>query len=256
MVRHVLRSACLVGAVLAVLLLAPEAGAEAPGVVLTIPANRVTADHAFVVRYRALDVPAGSVLYLQKQEGTARVWKSIKAWKSTSGSALAPGVPLGMWTYRIIAVHAGRVLAASEPRVLYAYGNVPLGVICRGHGVCTTPHTEVVATHAFTWVTGIDTTFATEYPKFYAILNANSTTCRSAVLEFASQRPTTPGTGKTYIELLQASSDPQEASTGPNSVGVLRATLDGGPWYVEVSDTQGKGVVVNGTWSCYTPTGY
>lgn len=94
------------------------------------------------------------------------------------------------------------------------------------------------------------------YPAFTGFIHANTTSCRSAVFEFASATPKRD-TGNSRAEVLQSTINPQVASAGPNNkIGILHATFGGGPWYLEGSDALGFVLLLNGTWSCYTPTGF
>ncbi len=266
MIRRLLRIAVAMGVLLAMLLVAACAGAASPRVLFTIPHNHVTADHAFVVSYKALDAPAGIVLDLQEQESAAHIWLSIGKLKGTSGSFRAPGEPIGQWIYRVVAVKDAHVLAVSLGRALYSYGAVSMATICEER--CTGSGTEVVGTHVFTYVVSNrgsnsesfsdrshTSTTDDRYPAFTGFYHANTTSCRSAVLDFASATPK-GDTGDSRAEVLQSTTNPEVASVGPNKIGILHATFDGGPWYLEGSDALGFVLLLNGTWSCYTSSGF
>jgi hypothetical protein len=183
------------------------------------------------------------------------VWKSVKRLTALNGSATAPEVPVGKYEYRVDVV-SGRVTTTSPHELLYSYGTVPFATLCNdplsGSGGECGNSTEQVGTTIFTdgggWYGGY-------YPQYNAALSVKTTTCRSAKLQFAQR--TSDGSYDTYVQFIQSASDPQAATTGPNTIGNINVTLDGGPWILNVAADGGNHVVwVNGTFNCYSTTGF
>jgi hypothetical protein len=230
-----------------------------PTVSASFPANRVTAGARFKVDYKTHDLPTGSTLFLQRQEGSAHVWKRVERLKGRAGTAEVPKVALGRWEYRIEAWKGPKPVTASAEQTLFSYGNVPYGEMCSEYGGCNGSGDVQIGDTDYSYA---DYHQASDtYPTYDEAINfAHSTTCRSADLSFA-------GTGNfdgaanftTYERLIQRSSDPESAVDTPTTVGHLHARFDGGPWILDFAVSRNSGlypdVFFNGVFSCYTSTG-
>jgi hypothetical protein len=241
-----------VGGVVAV---APVAlAAPKPSVTLTMVNNQVTAGQPTTIRYLGVHLPSGSTLYLQRQVGTAHVWRTTQTLHGIAGTTVISGEPMGIQHYRIVIYTKKGFVTLSATRGVYFYGNVSMLTICQtaqvGGDGCSN-QTEVVGTMVLAFVTSA---FTAAYPNYSTALNNGSTTCRAVTVEFASNDGSSI-TGVSYAEILQASADAETATTPAQTIGTLRASLNGGPWYLNTSNDNGDGVAVNGTFSCYTPTG-
>jgi hypothetical protein len=223
-----------------------------PTASLTITNDKVNAKARFAIKYSSAHLPSGSTLYLQWQVGSAHVWKRYAVLKGTSGSTSLLGQPLGKYEFRILASTKTTTVAYSSDRVLYSYGNVAMQTICSGligSSNCQ-PQTEEVGSTVFTYVVS---SYARIYPKFYSALQGSSTTCRSAAIGFAADGQQA---GTVYARVEQAKINPENASTPYNEVGKLSATFAGGAWSFDLSTTSEYGPVANGTFSCYTASGF
>lgn len=212
--------------------------------------NRISAGVKPVINYKTTNLPKGSSIYLQRQYGTARVWKNVKQLAARSGTASAPAVQMGKYLYRIRVRKSGRTVVTSATRTLYSYGKVKLSNLCvpGGWGTCDAQTVQIGST-IFTYVIGA----GDGYPYYVSLLQFKSTSCRSMSLQFGTDD--TASGAEAYIEVIQSRSDPQYGSVAIDSIGNFSPKLDGGPFYLEVSETNGNETYVNGHASCYTSSG-
>ena len=241
----------------AALMVGPASASAKETVALAIPSNHVTANTTFQIKYSSAHVPAGATLFLQRQFGSGHVWQRIEKLPGRGGTAYAPRVAIGKYVYRIYVSkpHKPYVIAtASTARTVYSYGSVAFSTICQSSAQLQ-PYgcnagTDQVGTTVFSFA---GYTFSEIYPSYYEAMSAPATTCRSVTLRFAYSSGA-PGT--TYVQLVQSASDPQDASTPSDAVGTLTAQLDGGPWILDTASGGGSSVAINGTFNCYTPSGF
>jgi hypothetical protein len=211
--------------------------------------DRVKANTKLVLTYRTAHLPAGAKDYLQRQFGSAHVWKNVMLLKAASGTATAPGVQIGKYAYRMHVTKSGKVLVNSRTRSLYSYGTVALSTLCADEYVECSTNTVQIGDHVFSYVL----TGANAYPDYSTVLKLTSTSCNSMDLQFGTD-DTTSG-AEAYIEVIQTSSDPEYGSTPISTIGTFTGGLDGGPFYLEVSETNEYLTYVNGTANCYTLSG-
>ena len=256
-------SLCL--AVTGVAWLAMTASASAkPSVSFAFASNKVSAHHPISVRYSSSGLPAGSSLYLQRQEGTAHAWKDVGKLKGTAGTEPAPGVPTGKYVYRIQARQNTKVVAVSPSKVLYAYGTVSMATLCSGPGViinagngCPFNGSTQIGEHVFQYVVLITSNEGSVYPSFYNLIDFPKTTCRSVAFTFGMPANGSESGDTAYLETIEQTRDPQMASAGFGVLKTLHAKLDGHPWFLENSASSGADeIAINGKASCYTPSGY
>jgi hypothetical protein len=90
------------------------------------------------------------------------------------------------------------------------------------------------------------------------LLSFPSTTCRTISLRFAIQLGSGIPSGL-RITVSVVSRGSQSATVGPNQLGVLNATLDGGPFEIDASANMpygsGWGILMDGSASCSTRSG-
>jgi hypothetical protein len=254
--RVVLNHRVLGATVVMLLIAAPAAPAAASGgsaVSMTLPSDQATAEMPFAFSYASRRLPTGTTVYLQKQVGTAHVWQDVSRLRGTAGAATAPGRPLGVYKYRLTAVRRHKTVAVSAVQVVYSYGTVTIPTLCRALGDPCSGGTEAIGDTVFEYDEGPNAPGFT-YPEFGESFKANHTTCRSGQVSFAFF--SVPKTGRAYMRLLQASAEPQEASTtDPTEIGIFNMTFDGGPWDLENASSNGSNLVISATFSCYTATG-
>jgi hypothetical protein len=198
--------------------------------------------------------------------------------RGKSGTVSAPGAPIGDYVYSVLEV-SGTQSQRSISRRLYSYGTVPFATVCRylpssdfaaggyidgiGGAGCTSGTNQLGSTPSSFAYAAIANDQAA-YPSSLLAVNDPSSTCRSVSLQFAEGNQGTESSFTTYVEIAQRTAGSQSASAQPNSVGSLQATLANGSWtiYVSTNDSEDQGsfsnyseVLLNGTFSCYTPTG-
>ena len=229
--------------------------APRPTTSLGIPTDQVTAGASFTITFSSTKLPPGTVLALQKQVGTAHVWQIAAKLRGTTGTATVSGTLIGIHEYRLEAFRKNRVIAVSAPKRLYSYGPVTMTTICRAIQIPCSSGIETIGSTLYEYAEGPNAPGNT-YPEWEqnGTFKADHTTCRSAAITFAFYK--VPASGRAYVRLLQASAEPQEATTmASTEVGTFDVVFDGGPWYLSNATTNGSNVVMNGTFSCYTPTG-
>jgi hypothetical protein len=222
---------------------------------LTFVHGRVNADARFKIHFSSSQLPGGSALYVQRQLGHKHTWTNVDRLSGASGTALVPGVSLGVYEYRISAIRKARVIAASATKSLHSYGNLTLMTLCRALRAACHSGTEMIGATTFAFEDGLDAPGA-KYPDYETVLSANHTTCRNASIMFATYTPGRPG--EAYLRLVQHESgeaEPWEASTSPTRAATTNIEFNGGPWSLKSSSSDGDNNVMSGTFSCYTPNG-
>lgn len=227
-------------------------------VTLSFAPNRIEHTSLVHVRYSSAGLPPGTVLILQREVGTAHVWRPVERLPGTSGAINAPSVPQGRYIYRILGVRAGRNLVSSRWELLFSYAPVTFGSICSSNFVPTagtyncTDGTVDVGSHVFPYQVTLSGNF---YPQYEDVMDTTApTTCRSVQLLFGG------GVHSRYLELLQETLSPVLASSGSETLGTLRAHLDGKPWHLLASYSPNASyngnLYASGTFDCYSATGF
>lgn len=128
--------------------------------------------------------------------------------------------------------------------------------------LCNAPNTEVwVCGPSYGATENIGSTLFTYYgatnpngnaspPYWDLVLQFPATTCTRLVMNFATASPNETA----YLQLIQSHSQPKTASAY-NSIGTLKANLDGGPFELQGDSSDGSQVVVNGYAICKSPSG-
>jgi len=213
-------------------LIAVPAVAEAASVSWTLP-GMADASAAVPFRWSAHPKP-GSRLVVQRQEGTARFWRTVLGLPgSPSGSASLPGLPLGTYQLRIADIGQRGAVLAQQPRALQVFGDVPFSTLFNanvehqavvgfngntGPGTATTP-TQTIQ-YACGGVAGVGNPAVT----------VTDNNCRSIHFDFL---PTLPeeGVPSNYvgatgtITVVQQTLDPVSATAPLDSGGSLDAAL-------------------------------
>jgi hypothetical protein len=230
-----------------------ESAAAHPSMTFYFKNQRVNQHSRPTVIYSTGHLPAHSVIYLQRQFGSAHVWENVEHLKLRSGTVTAPGVEMGKYDYRVRVTARGTVVVTSRTRALYSYGRVALNAFCNESevGYCGSPATVQIGQVVFTYV--LANYVPNSYPTYSDVLEFNATTCDGITVQYATT-DTTSG-DYAYFEVVQARSDPQYGQTPVATVGTFYAALDGGPFYLEDSETTGSAVYSNGYATCYTQSG-
>jgi hypothetical protein len=224
-----------------------------PSATFYFKSQRVNQGSKPTVIYSTGHLPAHSVIYLQRQFGSAHVWRNVEHLKLRNGTVTAPGVEMGKYDYRVRVTARDTVVVTSRTRALYSYGRVALNAFCNESqvGYCGSPATVQIAQVVFTYV--LANYEPNSYPTYSDVLEFNSTTCDGITVQYATTD--TSSGDYAYFEVIQARSDPQYGQTPIATIGTFHAALDGGPFYLEDSETTGSSVYSNGYATCYTQSG-
>lgn len=217
--------------------------------------------------YSTRNLPAGSLVELQRQVGFDHVWENVLSTPVRSGVRTVPGVPLGAYAYRLQVVDAKRVVVTSNVALLWSYGNVPLLNICNANNnININPNGNIlismgcvlntvqVGASILTYL--IEDTTATSAPNYSTVIKAGDTSCRSITVQWALDNNAAAGDSAT-VEVVQADASPQSATTTQGTIGDTTFSLTGSPFYLNdwIQSSNGDNVYINGTMSCYTGNG-
>ncbi|HVT64494.1 MAG TPA: hypothetical protein VHD81_05030 [Mycobacteriales bacterium] len=243
------------------------AARTAASVTLSAAHHRIEVSQQPTFQYGTSGVPTSGKLLLQRQFGTAGVWKRVATTTPTSGTVTAPKLPtLGKYRYRLVAETAtGHVVATSKRNTIRVYGNVLLpgrNSPCDFAPGCD--GTLQVGNTIFTYTDGIgdpeDMGDQGVYPDYAQSLyfKQPGSSCRSLTVNFANDEQQ-PGT-TVYLEFVQQSLDPVYASTQTGQIGEVTVALDGGPLNIDASykvanDKHYEAVVYTVHGSCFTRDG-
>lgn len=240
----------------------PTSASAKPRVSFSFKKVRISTSQRPAIRYASAHLPAGSKLALQRQFGTGHVWKNVILLKGSSGTTSAPKVQMGRYRYRIRVYRQSRTVVLSATRLLYSYGRVPLTNICNDNNNnsnvsvsdsdgCQTQTVQVNGM-VFTYLIDDNPPAPPNYDQ--DITFGVNTTCRSISFQFSMNNNAAPS-DTADIELVQSASDPQKKSVGFGQIASAFFSLDGGPWDLDLSDTNSDGEFVNGHLSCWSPSG-
>jgi hypothetical protein len=222
-----------------------------PSATFSFVNNKINSGAKPRLTYSTVHLPRRSKIYLQRQFGSRRAWKSVEHLKKPSGTAGTPAVQMGSYAYRIRVLAGKKAVTTSAVHHLYAYGNVAYATLCTETDASCQQGTMQVCDTVFTYVQHIPGT--TTYPTYTQILSLGKTSCSQIKIRWAAF-DTTSGDAS-YTKILQSSSDPRKASTPSNTIGTITARLDGGPLIVDGATTDGNDMFLNGSARCYTTSG-
>jgi hypothetical protein len=212
----------------------------------TLPST-ANAGAAIPFNWSARHVSPHSQIAIQRQEGTARVWRTVlRLPDRTGGSAHLSPLPLGSYNVRMAVSVQGRLITSRTTRLL-VFGQVPFSQLFAGradtsNGVMTLP----TATFNYS-IQGEGGTLAT----------VSSSTCRAVHVDYVAQNNAPSGT--VTMSLVQQSLDPVSSTTNLNTIGSLDgAVVPGQSWSLTYStagfDIQWYGLwlVADGYADCYS----
>ncbi|MGA2877214.1 MAG: hypothetical protein ABSE82_16985 [Nitrososphaerales archaeon] len=225
--------------------------------------SQVTSDTPLLASFVFNGLPTGSIVTFERGFGTASFLRPVARYSASGAGSMQitlPSVPLGFYHYKVlVSTSAGRVILQTSLKPLYSYGTIPFSSLCGatnasvGGSGCGL-NTVQVGANLFTY--DLEGNFSGYQPPNYAtLIMFPANTCRSITLNFALSETNTQPTDTAYIQIIQTTLDPEQASTPQGTVGTLVANLDGGPWYLQNSAINGDNVYYNGSASCWTASG-
>ena len=236
---------------------AAPAVAARPSVTLKFANAHISHTSQPVVDYSSKNVPSGSRLELQRQFGSAHVWKGVQVLPGRAGSAKSAKVQMGRYAYRIQVHHGGKIIATARTATLYSYGLVPLTNLCNedtskvfvnATNGCQTSTVQVGGT-VFTYLIDADPPAPPQYEQDVTV--AARTSCRSISLQWALDNNAQPS-DIAQVEVVQASADPQTARVAQGRIGSKTMKLDGGAWDLNLSSTNSDNEYANASLSCWS----
>jgi hypothetical protein len=257
----------LIAVALAATLLAPPAVAvgapDAPGaptIVLTFVRSHVAANVPLQLNVVASHLPSGSTLVLQSGPGTKPAYRAVEQVSGKGAPLEAPGLPMGRYTYRVIAKSHNHVVARSLTHVVLSYGTVTAAQLCAksksAHflGTCVQGSIQV-GTHVFEFsVVGGE---GNKKPNGSPDVEAVNSSCRKVTITYAVsnaeqtvQKVTNFGTS-----LTQAKAAEQNAATTPGNIGKTTFTIGSVAWDLELWSNTGDDVFWAANFSCWSRHG-
>jgi hypothetical protein len=274
LVRLTARSSALVALAVAALPLALAAPAAAamhpassrPSATLKFRYNRIGDTSKPLAEWTVKGtLPRGYVIDLQRQFGTAHVWKTVERLHSRSGAEHAPSVALGRYAYKVHVRVGGRTIVNSRSVQLYSYGRVSLQNLCTdfdagdpgvavngGDGDDCSVNTVQVGSTVFPY--RLEDEGGAEPPEYDQVIIFPATSCRSISVQWALDN----GAGSSdtaSVEVVQANADPQPASTRYGQVGGKTFSLTGASWDLDNWVSGPDNEYLNATLSCYSTSG-
>ena len=225
----------------------PAAFARAtPKVSWTVPST-ATAGAAIPFKWSAQHVSRHTHILVQRQEGSARVWRTVLRLPHRSGgSAELRALPLGSYKVRIVASGPGG-RHTSSTRHLLVFGRVPFSQLFAGRDD-TGDGTMTLNTGTFNYsIQGVGSTLET----------VTRSTCRFVHVDYVAQNSAPSGT--VSVSLGQQSIAPVSSTTNLNSIGSLDgAVVPGQSWALTYTtggfdiSWYGLWFVANGYADCYS----
>jgi hypothetical protein len=229
-----------------------------PSVSLSLPAS-ADAGAPISLAYAFRGLPRADRRVVQRQEGVARAWHTVRTLRATAGSASIAGLPLGLYTLRVAALARNGRVAIQKQRTLKVFGTVPLSTLMSGLNAFNDGRNGTYATPTGTF----DYVFA--FPLFgvapepIAPVEGANNFCRALQLVFVPGRADSaadPSQWSASISIVQAKLDPVSASAVVNATGSLNAQLvPGTSWSISVAQTTGSptqddAIFVSGSGQC------
>jgi hypothetical protein len=206
------------------------------------PPATTSAGSAIPFTYRATGLPAGAKIALQRQEGTAHVWRTVLRLRTDHRASSLPALPLGIYRSRLAAFTRRGKLIASKSADLHVFGNEALAsLLLEGSGGNHTTPTGIFS-------------YATEANDSFGATNVldlrRPNTCNSIHLDLmpgaanSDSDPTIEGlfsyTGT--VTLVQESADPVSQTAAFDQVGSVNASVaPGQPWAVNIAQANTAG---------------
>lgn len=239
---------------------AVTAAAAVPTIDLTFTHYRVSQEDPLQLKVLASHVPSGSTLELQSGPGKNPVYRTVE--KVTGKGALlsAPGVPMGRYLYRVVAIRHKHIVATSLSRYIYSYGIVTATTLCAksksAHFLGTCVQSSIqVGTHVFQFavVGGQGNKKTNGDPDVEAV----NSSCRRATISYAvsNAEQTNNKVTKFGTSLTQGKAAEQDGSSTPGNIGTSVFKISSIAWDLEFWSNTGDDVFWSANFSCWTRHG-
>lgn len=221
--------------------LLPSSAYAKPSLSWTLPAH-ADAGRPITVTYQAKRRGVAR-LALQRQVGTASVWRTVKSLSGSSGTVQAPALAMGAHRLRVVAIARRRLVAKTVPKRVLVFADVPFSAL-----FSRTEYTFTFPSFTFAWIDNVSGSSVRTLLQVLLAVN----TCRSVHVDWAYDTldPITA-----TLSLVQETYD-AVPSTGPEET---RLALDGPlalgkSWSVTVGTTNPAYTIrafVNGRANCW-----
>jgi hypothetical protein len=233
---------------------ARESRARTPQVTLEIPVQDVDAGAPFQVRVKSKAVGRAKVFLERRAAGTRNWVRALKVGKR--GLFSAPGVSVGVYTYRLVVKKHGKILAKSKGHQLRSYANLTLQQYCSQPGVtvqvCADGTVPVGGStfvyHASANNTGIG-------PEVSPSAEFTNSSCRRITLSYAVSNGSAAGAS---VSLTQdKGGTPQQSDVTAGSIGAATFAVGSKGWNLRFWTTPAAAVVYwDATLNCFTSNGF
>lgn len=206
-----------------------------PQLALTLATSSITAHTPAVAHVTATYVPRGDRLYVQRQEGSRRVWRNVATLGNANATVSIPNIPMGRWGLRVAAIGSGKQAATyySPVKFVYSYQTFTWNPIDNTSG------TVSVGGRLFAFTGSVCMYYCDgsvdQFPSYADNkIFPSGTSCRSITVTFVQDdydsfndvdNPDAPAD----LEFVQTTVDPVDAETPADVVGQVTVSLDGGP---------------------------
>lgn len=209
--------------------------------IITVAAASVAIDAGTspVLNYTVTRFRSGAKILMQRQYGTAGVWKTVGKLTAASGSFTAPAVGQGEFVYRVAVKQRKRILAA-RTALVRAYAPVSMETFLNDSSSTTQIGTRLFR-YVLSW-TGLSSSIS---------VSADDHTCRHLSLEVGLSGG---NSSSTLVTVVQEAADPASVTVPKGEVKTLEVDL--APGAFQVTHSNSAYGYLNGTLSCYTPSGF
>ena len=189
------------------------------------------------ITYGAQHLPRQDALFLQRQEGTGKVWRTISRLPHAHHTATIPALPIGVYSVRLAAIARHHRAVAQQRRALDVFGQVPFTTLFpggAGAGDDLGPGTAQTATTTFPYAFA----YYNGEVNFTALTIGSRNPCRSVTMQFLPFDPnsTDAEISQGTATLVQQSADPVSTTVQANNIGTITASLiPGQSWGLNVA---------------------
>ena len=109
---------------------ASAAAAAAPTVSFSFSQQTVDSGAGAELTYSSSNLPAGSGIFLQLAYGTPTQWHFAEPLSGTAGTVTLPGLPVGLYDFRVVAEQGITIVAISQAQYLSVVQPSGCGILC------------------------------------------------------------------------------------------------------------------------------